>query len=176
MHCQNDFIETLHIPSKLCSHFLSTLSSEIVSVMFFQVTKWASLLWGSAWHSTAFRRCQRTNSHIERASSDHRKDQERWWCGCHSVWLEVCCHGPGQALPHHLHPVHRDGHHLAPRLGAPCHCNLVHKRIISRSQNLSAAQLKYQSNLKQKSTWQFKMHILHEIHNILSILWSTKFS
>ena len=121
------FIETLHIPSKLCSHFQSTLSSQIDSVMFFQVTKWTSLLWGSDRHPTAFRRRQRTNSHIERASSDHREDSERWRCRCHSVWLEVCCHGPGQIVPDYLHPVHRDGHHPPARLSAPCHCNLVHK-------------------------------------------------
>ena len=146
------FIETLHIPSKLCSHFQSTLSSQISSVMFFQVTKWTSLLWGADQHPATLGRCQRTYSDIKRAPSDHREDSERRWCGRHSVWLEVRRHGAWQAVPDPLHPVHGDGHHPAPRLGAPCYCDLVAKIMFThvRSQNLSAKSNKNQSNLKQK--------------------------
>ena len=154
------FIETLHIPSKLCSHFHSTLSSQIVSVMLFQVTKWASLLWGSDQHPATLGRCQRTYSDIKRASSDHREDSERRWCGRNSVWLEVRGDGAGQAVPDHLHPVHGNGHHPAPGLGSPCDCNLVAKTRFTHVRKIcQQSRIKINQFWNRKSTLQFKMHI-----------------
>ena len=57
-------------------------------------------------------------------TGDHRQAEGRRRCGRDRERLEVRGHGARQALPHHLHRLHRHRHRRRPRCCAACHCHI----------------------------------------------------
>ena len=57
-------------------------------------------------------------------TGDHRQAEGRRRCGRDRERLEVRGHGARQALPHHLHRLHRHRHRRRPRCCAACHCHV----------------------------------------------------
>lgn len=78
-----------------------------------------------------FRRAEGAQPHPERAPDHHRQDQGRREHGGHRERLEVCCHGPGQTLSHHIHHVHLHRDHRRALFSSPHYRDLSRIRLTS---------------------------------------------
>ena len=74
-------------------------------------------------------RCSpRAQSNPEGDSGDHGQDPRRRGHGRHRERLEVCGHGTGPALSHHLHRVYHLRHDSRSLLSSSYHCHLEERR------------------------------------------------